>query len=140
MKKQIRLTADAVVLKNGKILLVKRMWDPSKDLWALPGGYVEYGESTEKACLRELAEETSVRGKVGSLVGVYSDPERDPRGHTITVAYVVDWVRDNPKSSDETKEVKWFDLNNLPKLAFDHADIIKDALSTIKQKTEKGAT
>lgn len=132
MKKQIRLTVDAVVVKNDKILLVKRTWDPFKDSWALPGGFVEYGEKTENACLRELEEETCVKGSICKLIGVYSDPNRDPRGHTITVAYLVNWVSGEGKSSEETKEVRWFSIKQLPKIAFDHAEIIKDALSTIK--------
>lgn len=132
--KCIRLATDAVVIKEGKVLLVKRIWNPSKNCWALPGGYVEYGEKTEKACLRELVEETSVKGKIVDLVGVYSDPKRDPRGHTVSVAYLVDWLSGNGKSSNETKEVKWFSIKNLPELAFDHSEIIKDALSNNEQK------
>jgi 8-oxo-dGTP diphosphatase len=140
MKKQIRLTVDAVVIRNGKILLVKRLWEPFRSCWALPGGFVEYGETTEDACIRELVEETSVKGKIGGLIGVYSDPKRDPRGHTITVAYLVSWILGEGKPSEETKEVKWFSIKRLPEIAFDHADIIKDALSAIRQKSGKGNT
>jgi len=134
MKKQIRLTADAVVIKNGSILLVKRTWTPFKNGWALPGGFVEYGEKTEDACIRELEEEASIKGKMKTLIGAYSDPKRDPRGHTITIAYLVDYISGKLNSSGETREVKWFKLDDLPNLAFDHKVIIKDALHAIRRK------
>lgn len=128
MYKLIPLTTDAVVLKKGKILLIKRLKDPFKDCWALPGGFVEYGEKTEDACLRELEEETSLIGKIKQLIGIYSKPDRDPRGHIISIAYLVTPISKVVKPADDAKEVKWFPINKLPKLAFDHLDIIKNAI------------
>ncbi len=128
MYKLIPLTTDAVVLYKGKVLLIKRLKDPFQNHWALPGGFVEYGEKTEDACLRELEEETSLKGKIKELIGVYSKPDRDPRGHIITIAYLVTPISKAVKPADDAKEVKWFSINKLPKLAFDHLDIIKDAV------------
>lgn len=133
--KLIPLTTDAVVVRDRRILLIKRKKPPYKDCWALPGGFVNYGEKIEDACLRELSEETSIKGEILDLVGVYSDLGRDPRGHIVSIAYLVGWKEGKVKACDDAKELKWFEVKKLPKLAFDHAGIIKDALSSIKQKT-----
>ena len=137
MYQLIPLTTDAVVFKDKKVLLIKRLKEPYKNYWALPGGFVEYGEKTEDACLRELEEETSLKGNIEKLIGVYSKPDRDPRGHTISIAYIVSAKSDKVKPSDDAKEVKWFPVDNLPKLAFDHLDIIKDALQSLNTQTSK---
>jgi len=128
MTKRARLTADAVVLKDKKVLLIKRIYDPYNNYWALPGGLHDYGEEIEKTCLRELKEEACINGKIEKLVGVYSNPKRDPRGQVVTIAYLVSWKSGEPNAGDEVKEFKWFSTDKLPKLAFDHAKIIKDAL------------
>jgi 8-oxo-dGTP diphosphatase len=128
--KLIPLTTDSVILKQKKILLIKRAKEPFKDCWALPGGFVEYGETVEAACLRELEEETTIKGKIKQLVGVYSHPKRDPRGHVISVAFLITNIGGKEKSGDDAKEIKWFDCDNLPELAFDHLEIIKDALQS----------
>ncbi|MCJ7697645.1 MAG: NUDIX hydrolase, partial [Thermoplasmata archaeon] len=95
--------------------------------WALPGGFVEYGEKTEDAVVREFLEETGVKTIIRSLIGVYSDPHRDPRGHTVTVAYLMDRVGGDLNAGDDASSVKFFKVNELPELAFDHAVIVKDA-------------
>jgi 8-oxo-dGTP diphosphatase len=82
------LTADGVLIKNGKILLIKRKNEPWKGMYALPGGFVEYGERVEDTVLREVFEETGLKASIIALVGIYSSPDRDPRGHIITVAYL----------------------------------------------------
>lgn len=80
---------DAVIIcKDSSIVLIKRKKDPYKDSWALPGGFVEYGETVESAILREVKEETGLEIDLCRIVGVYSDPERDPRGHTVTICYL----------------------------------------------------
>ena len=82
------LTADIFIFDdNLNFILIKRRNDPFKNCWALPGGFVEYGESVENAAIREAKEETSIDVELIDLVNVYSKPDRDPRGHTVTVAY-----------------------------------------------------
>jgi 8-oxo-dGTP diphosphatase len=124
--KMPNITVDAVVLKNDAVLLVKRKNPPFKDTWALPGGFVNYGETTEAAVVRELLEETGVRMEIIGLVGVYSDPQRDPRGHTISVVYQGIYLSGEPTAGDDAVEAKFFKWEKLPVLAFDHAEILKD--------------
>lgn len=124
--KCITLTVDAIIPYKGKIVLIKRVNEPFKGHYALPGGIVEYGESVEEALLREVEEETGLKGKIYKLVGVYSNPNRDPRGHFVSVCFVVEG-KGKLKAGSDAKEVGLFDLYNLPKLAFDHEKMIKDA-------------
>ena len=131
--KKPSITVDGVIIKNGKILLVKRRNEPFKGKWALPGGFVEYGETVEKAVLREVKEETGMDAKIKKLVGVYSDPARDPRGHTISIVFLLEGKGD-AIAGDDAIEAKFFDLNELPPLAFDHEKIIKDAIQTYKNE------
>jgi len=126
--KSPKLTVDGIVLKDGEILLVKRKKQPFENMWALPGGFVNYGEKTENAAIREMFEETGLKTKINHLVGVYSDPNRDPRGHTVSVVYLLDVYEGKLKGGDDALEAKFFDLNNLPDLSFDHENIIKDAI------------
>jgi 8-oxo-dGTP diphosphatase len=126
--KSPKLTADGLILKDKKVLLIKRKNYPFKGKWALPGGFVEYKEKTEDTAIREVFEETGLKTKINNLVGVYSDPNRDPRGHTVSVIYLLEICGGKLKSSDDASDAKFFDLNQLPKLAFDHSKIIKDAL------------
>ena len=88
MKKCITLTVDAIIPYKGKIVLIKRKNEPYKDYYALPGGIVEYGESVESALIREAKEETSLDVEPYKLVGVYSQPDRDPRGHFVSVCFI----------------------------------------------------
>lgn len=124
--KRIRLTVDGIVIKDGKILLVKRAKDPFKGRWALPGGFVEYGEKMEEAVTREVKEETGLDTRIIRLFGVYSDPERDPRGHTVSIVYCLKISGGKIHGGDDASEVGFFPLSSLPELAFDHADIISD--------------
>ena len=126
--KSPKLTADGLILKDKKVLLIKRKNYPFKGKWALPGGFVEYKEKTEDTAIREVFEETGLKTKINNLVGVYSDPNRDPRDHTVSVIYLLEICGGKLKSSDDASDAKFFDLNQLPKLAFDHNKIIKDAL------------
>jgi len=123
-----RITIDGIIIKDQKILLVKRKNDPFKDKWALPGGFVEYGEKTEDAIMREVLEETGLRTKINQLAGVYSDPNRDPRGHTITIVYTLDIIGGELKAGDDASDVKFFNAEELPKLSFDHDKIIDETL------------
>lgn len=128
--KLIPLTTDALVIEDEEILLIKRKKEPFKNNWALPGGFVNYGERVETCCIRELEEETSLKGEVDQLVGVFSDPKRDPRGHVISCAFLLKNIEGKAEASDDAKELKWFNINDLPKLAFDHKEIISSAFSS----------
>lgn len=119
-----RITTDGVIIKKQQILLIKRKNTPFKGKWALPGGFVEYGEKTENAVIREVFEETGLKTKINQLAGVYSDLNRDPRGHIITIVYILDIIYGNINAGDDASKVKFFNLKELPDLSFDHAKII----------------
>jgi len=97
---------------------------------ALPGGHVDYGETVERTALRELKEETSLDAKLVTILGVFSDPNRDPRGQRITVVFVADWISGDPVAGDDAKTVGWVSEVELRKpafpLAFDHALLLRD--------------
>lgn len=124
-----KLASDCVVFLPEGLLLIRRRFPPFEGGYALPGGFMEIGETAEAACARELAEETGIRVEPAGLrlVGVYSDPARDPRGHCVSIAYT---VRPGPVSAvagDDAAEVEVVpDWRAVP-LAFDHAKIIADA-------------
>ena len=123
-----KLTVDGIIYDNNKILLIKRRNNPFKGKWALPGGFVEYGEKTEDSVVREISEETGLNTRVNKLIGVYSDPDRDPRGHTVTVVYELLRIGGNIESGDDACDIKFFKIDSLPELSFDHKLIIKDFL------------
>jgi 8-oxo-dGTP diphosphatase len=127
-----KLTVDGIILDDEKVVLVKRGRDPFKGKWALPGGYVEYNEKVEDAMIREIKEETSLNTEIKELIGVYSDPNRDPRGHTITIVFLLKIVDGEIKCGDDACDVKFFNLDQLPELSFDHDKIIADALRRVK--------
>ncbi len=124
IRKKPSITVDAVILKENKIVLIKRKNAPFKEYYALPGGFVDYGEKTEDAVIREVEEETGLITKIERLVGVYSAPDRDPRGHTITIVYKLKIAGGELSAGDDAKEIGLFALDKLPKLAFDHEEII----------------
>jgi 8-oxo-dGTP diphosphatase len=130
MKRSITLTVDAIIITDdGRIVLVKRVFDPYKDHWALPGGVVEYGERVEDAVIREAKEETGLDIRIERLIGVYSDPGRDPRGHFVSISFLCRPTGGSLRTSKETKEVKAFlkeELRSI-KLAFDHEKMLRDA-------------
>ena len=130
--KSPKLTTDGAIVTDGKILLIKRKNEPYKGKWALPGGFVEYGEKVEDAVIREVLEETGLKTKIREIVGVYSDPGRDPRGHTVSIIYLLDILEGELKGGDDAEEAKFFDINNLPDLCFDHNIILVD----IKRRVE----
>ena len=133
-RKHPRVAVDVVILSNHKVILVKRLNEPYKDHWALPGGFVEYGETVEHAAIREAKEETGLDVKLVALVGVYSNPKRDPRGHVISITFLGTVVGGKLKASTDAKEVKAFNIDKIPeKLAFDHAIILKDSLNTARK-------
>ena len=130
------LPVDGIIQIDDKILLIKRKNPPFKDSWAFPGGFVEYGETTENAVMREIYEETNLKTKIKHLLGVYSDPNRDPRGHTVSVVYILEHIEGTPKGSDDAKEAKLFKIEEVKDLdlAFDHKKIFNDYLKYLKKK------
>lgn len=130
--KSPNLTVDGVILRKREILLIKRGNEPFKNKWALPGGFVEYGEKTEDAVLREILEETGLKTSIKNIVGVYSDPDRDPRGHTVSIVYLLESCGGSLKGGDDASDAKFFNVEDLPDLAFDHDLIIKDVLKRCK--------
>ncbi|WP_030592903.1 NUDIX domain-containing protein [Streptomyces anulatus] len=130
----IRYTADVVVLTpGGDTLLIERDWPPYEDDWAIAGGHVDVGETSREAAVRELAEEAGIHVSAGDLrqIGVWDQPDRDPRGRYVTVAYVATVPADTPiVAGDDARTARWWPLKNLPeRLAFDHADILSAAVT-----------
>lgn len=122
------LATDCVVFdRTGRVLLIRRGQPPFEGELALPGGFIEPGERTEAACRRELMEETGIAAGALELVGVYSDPARDPRGHVISVVYVTVIDQAAPKAGDDAAQAEWVADWRDQTLAFDHAKIIADA-------------
>ena len=117
-------TVDIIIETPGGIVLVKRKNPPYG--WALPGGFVDYGETLEEAAVREAKEETGLDVKLVRQFHAYSDPSRDPRQHTITVVFIAK-AEGMPVAGDDAKEVGVFTRHTIPKeLAFDHAKILED--------------
>jgi 8-oxo-dGTP diphosphatase len=127
------LTVDAVWFRRGRVLLVRRGRPPFQGSWALPGGFVEVGETVESAVVRELREETGLTGRLGPLIGVYSDPGRDPRRPTVSVVFRILGPGGTPRGGDDAAQAEWFPIRALPPLAFDHARILRDALAQGRQ-------
>lgn len=128
------LTTDIFIFDdNQNFILIKRKNEPYKNHWALPGGFVDYGECVEDAAIREALEETSINVKLDHLVGVYSDPSRDPRGHTVSIVYTARGNMNEMKADDDACDVNIFTKKDLKKLnlAFDHSKIINDCLNFI---------
>lgn len=134
------VTVDAVVftLRDGhrELLLIQRKNPPYAGCWALPGGFVDMDESLECAVARELAEETGLSGIALTQFHAFGDPGRDPRGRNICIAYVgeADWRSAAPRAADDAGDVRWFPLDALPPLAFDHARIVEYALRCVSRE------
>lgn len=126
------VTTDVVAITKEevpKVLLIQRGFEPYKGCWAFPGGFMEMDETTEECAIRELEEETGLRLDAIVQVGTYSKVDRDPRGRTITIAFLA--IVDEPLSviaQDDAAKAEWFSINTLPTLAFDHNDIMSDAI------------
>jgi 8-oxo-dGTP diphosphatase len=127
------LAADCVVFDaRGRVLLVRRKFPPFQGCYALPGGFVEIGETVEDAARRELAEETGVKVGRLQLLGVYSDPGRDPRGHTCSVVFLGRAPRAEVKAGDDAAAAEWVEGRSRIDLAFDHAKILADARKMVR--------
>ena len=126
------VSVDAVIVKDRQVLLVRRGVAPDKGFWGTPGGYVEWDESTQDALSREVAEETGLRVRDSTLVGVYSSPSRHPK-QVINVVYLVRVEDGEPRAGDDAGDVRWFPLDSLPPdMAMDHSHNIADATALLR--------
>lgn len=129
---RLMLTVDIALINKKSnevfILLIKRANEPYKDLWALPGGFVDMNETLIDAAKRELFEETGIAETDLKQFYTYGDLNRDPRGRTVSVVYYafVNQYNTNAVAGDDAAETNWFSLKNLPRLAFDHQKIINE--------------
>ena len=132
------VTADCVVITKEsapQVLLIQRGIDPFKGCWAFPGGFMNMDETTEQCAIRELEEETGMKVTDLYQIGAYSKVDRDPRGRTITVAYLA--IVDAPVAvagQDDAAKAQWFPIDALPPLAFDHEEIMQDAINAYKMQ------
>jgi 8-oxo-dGTP diphosphatase len=117
---------DALIVRDGKLLLIKRLSDPYKGYWAFPGGHIEWNEEATETLQKEVMEETGLQVVSSELLNVYSKPMRDPQ-QKITVAYIVE-AQGEPKAGSDAGELQWFDIKALPDMAFDHHTIFIDYL------------
>ncbi|HEX6709163.1 MAG TPA: NUDIX hydrolase [Rubrobacter sp.] len=122
-----KLMVDVVIPSDEGVVLIRRGSEPFKGQWALPGGFVEKGETVEEAARREAAEETGLAVEISRLVGVYSDPDRDPRGHNVSVAFLAQVLSGQMQAASDASEVGVLDPATV-ELAFDHRQIIADAM------------
>lgn len=136
----IKLTVDAVVFGyeegNISVLLIKRKYEPFKGHWAIPGGFIEDEESLEHAVERELHEETGIKINYLEQLYTFGKPDRDPRGRVVSIAYF-GLVRPNAfniLASTDAEQAQWFNINELPKLSFDHKEILKTAITRLQGK------
>ena len=123
-----KLMVDVIIPSERGVVLIRRGTEPFEGRWALPGGFVEAGETVEEAAYREAVEETGLAVEVARLVGVYSDPERDPRGHNVSVAFLARVLSGDLVAATDASEVAVLDPSSV-ELAFDHRKIIEDALN-----------
>ena len=136
------LTVDCVIFgldldeDSLKVMLIERDLEPFAGQWAIPGGFVRNGESLEQAALRELEEETGITGVFLEQLYTFGEPGRDPRGWVVSVAYYALVSPDSHKvaAATDARRAEWFAVDNLPPLAFDHAEILRVALARLRGK------
>ena len=138
------VTVDVILVSpQNQVLLIRRAHPPFEGFWALPGGFVEPHEPLESAARRELWEETGARPAHMEQLYTFGDPGRDPRGWTVSVAYLAwpgadDKQNWRPRAASDAADARWFDLDDLPPLAFDHDQIIAHAVARLKAKGDAG--
>ncbi len=123
-----RLTVDIIIELGGKVVLIERANEPYG--WAIPGGFVDYGESLEQAAVREAKEETGLDVTLLKQLGAYSDPKRDPRQHNVSVVFIAR-ADGAPVGGSDAKNAELFGAQNLPALVFDHEKILKDYFGSL---------
>ncbi len=136
---RLAVTVDVLIIteeKDPRVLLIRRKHEPFAEMWAIPGGFVNVDEALEAAARRELQEETGVEAGRLEQLHTFGDPGRDPRGRTISVAYLarVNATKLKPRAADDAAEVGWHRLRRPPPLAFDHADILACARHRLRQR------
>lgn len=129
--RQPRLTVDLIIQMEGGIVLVERAFEPHG--WALPGGFVDWGETLEEAAVREAKEETHLDVTITRQFRAYSDPSRDPRGHTVSMVFLAT-ASGEPAGGDDARQARVFPFDSLPQLAFDHGQIVSDYLTEIQEQ------
>jgi 8-oxo-dGTP diphosphatase len=129
------VTADRVVFCNGSdglsVLLIERANEPFKGRWAFPGGFMDMEENAEDCAKRELKEETGLEIRNMSQLGAFTDVNRDPRGRTVSIAYYAVIEKTEVKGSDDAAQARWFPIDSMPSLAFDHEEILRTALKVL---------
>ncbi len=121
-----------LISESNKVLLIQRKNEPFADFWAFPGGFVDENEDLLDAAIRELEEETGVRNDDLLQLRAYGTPGRDPRGHVISVVFCgISSQKNEIKAADDAKDAKWFPIDDLPELAFDHEKIMQDFIEEI---------
>jgi 8-oxo-dGTP diphosphatase len=130
--------ADIIIEKEGRIVLIKRLKDPFKGMLALPGGKMDYGETIEDAAIREALEETSIKVRLKGIMGVYSEPGRDPRYHAMSIVFVAEPEEGELKAGSDAAEAVWMDVSEIDtaRMSFDHGKVIED----YRKWKEKGET
>ena len=130
------LVVDIIIEKDNEIVLIRHKNDWFKDKLGMPGGHVEYGETVEHAAIREAKEETSLDVKLKEILGIYSDPKRDERGHKVTTVFIAECVKGKLKGGDDASDANWYNVDNLPfgQMAGDHPQILKDYLKWKKSQ------
>ena len=129
----IYVAADTIVIAENQVLLIERKNEPFKGMWAFPGGFVDENEDLANAAARELEEETCVKVNPDSLiqVGAFGKPGRDPRFHTVSIVFCVELSeRPQAQAADDAAKTGWFALDDLPEIAFDHGEILRDFLES----------
>jgi len=120
---QPQLAVDGVVIRGTEVLLITRGKEPWKDELAFPGGFVEEGEDPEDAVVRELMEETSLEGRVIRIICAKGAPNRDPRGHVVSLAYLID-AKGDPQAGDDASAAAWYPISEVKSMAGDHLEIL----------------
>ncbi|MDI6702590.1 NUDIX hydrolase [Methanothermobacter wolfeii] len=123
------LTVDIIIrFPEDRVVLIRRANPPYRGAWAIPGGFVEYGETVEEAARREALEETGLEVELEGILGVYSDPSRDPRGHTVSICFTARPISGEAAADSDAEDLKIFKLDEVSglELAFDHGKILRD--------------
>lgn len=128
--KHPNVAVDSVIMRGGKVLLIKRKFEPHRGRWALPGGAVDYGETLKDAVVREVEEETGVKVEPVKLLTILDEPGRDPRGHVVSVVFLCKILGGKPRPGSDAEEVGFFSDVSGIEIAFDHRKVVEDALKS----------